>query len=287
MSMTGVVHQWMSDKGYGFIRPAGGGSNVFCHSSALGGFGSSLVVAAPVRFDIGAGKNGKPQAVTVSGPGVIRAGNARSQRAQAKAGGSGEVRGKAKGKAKGKANGELKAGQKASVKSQADEELTEMATARARAYYIQMGMAPCDAECESWYPENHRRFIATREIDAIYAKHGLSAGGTPLPTGRQSEDYVSDGSYTDDSDSDSHSDASQCVSRHSPALDTPAVDVDKTDITDTDAYGRVLTCTSRLEVGDVIPCESPVLFSGPAVDFDCPSKSVLEESTVRKLEALP
>ena len=50
---TGVVEFFKDDKGYGFIRPDGGGKDVFVHHSAIEGSGfRSLAQGARVEFDL-------------------------------------------------------------------------------------------------------------------------------------------------------------------------------------------------------------------------------------------
>lgn len=60
-----------------------------------------------------------------------------------------------------------------SPSERANSELSNLAMSRAKCYYLSRGMADCDADVESWDPENHKRFIATWEIGIVFAKHGI------------------------------------------------------------------------------------------------------------------
>lgn len=60
----GVV-KWFNDNlGYGFIRPEGGGEDVYVHFSQIDGDYKSLAEGEQVSFDLTAGKKG-PQATHV------------------------------------------------------------------------------------------------------------------------------------------------------------------------------------------------------------------------------
>jgi len=69
--ITGICKNW-SKKGYGFIIRDDGEGDVFVHHTQLKKNGyRSLLVGEIVEFDIRASKNGRKQAVRVTGPGGI------------------------------------------------------------------------------------------------------------------------------------------------------------------------------------------------------------------------
>jgi len=62
---TGTVKWFSSEKGYGFITPADGGSDLFVHFSAIQGEGyKSLDEGAKVEYEVSEGPKG-PQATEV------------------------------------------------------------------------------------------------------------------------------------------------------------------------------------------------------------------------------
>lgn len=63
---TGTIKFFNDDKGFGFITPENGGTDVFVHVSALQG-GSSLREGQKVSYDLGQDrKTGKSKAENVS-----------------------------------------------------------------------------------------------------------------------------------------------------------------------------------------------------------------------------
>lgn len=62
MNNKGTIVQWNHQKGFGFIRPQGGGENVFFHVSALADRQSRPRVNESVHYELGANKNSKKSA---------------------------------------------------------------------------------------------------------------------------------------------------------------------------------------------------------------------------------
>lgn len=64
MEYRGVIVNWNDDRGFGFVRPAGGGTELFFHISDYRGAGRPAS-GDGVNFEIGTGRDGKPAAVRV------------------------------------------------------------------------------------------------------------------------------------------------------------------------------------------------------------------------------
>lgn len=65
MPLTGTLRTWNDDRGFGFIAPTGGGSQLFVHISAFPRDGSRPTVGESLTYEQGRGKDGKPVAVRV------------------------------------------------------------------------------------------------------------------------------------------------------------------------------------------------------------------------------
>jgi len=67
--LTGTVKKWMQDKGYGFLSPDDGSTDVFCHSSVIQQEGiRELVEGEHVRFTLKKEGDGRLKAADVTGP---------------------------------------------------------------------------------------------------------------------------------------------------------------------------------------------------------------------------
>jgi len=65
MALTGILRTWHDDRGFGFIAPTQGGRELFVHISAFPNDGSRPVVGETLAYELGRGKDGKPQALGV------------------------------------------------------------------------------------------------------------------------------------------------------------------------------------------------------------------------------
>ena len=65
MPQPGTLRTWLDDRGFGFIAPSTGGREVFVHVSAFPNDGSRPTVGESLTYELGEGKDGKPQAVRV------------------------------------------------------------------------------------------------------------------------------------------------------------------------------------------------------------------------------
>jgi cold shock CspA family protein len=65
MSLNGKLRSWSEDRGFGFIAPTDGGRELFVHVSAFPRDGSRPVVGESLTYELGRGKEGKPQATSV------------------------------------------------------------------------------------------------------------------------------------------------------------------------------------------------------------------------------
>lgn len=65
MALTGTLRTWNDDRGFGFIAPTGGGTELFVHISAFPRDGSRPTVGETLTYELGRGRDGKPAAVRV------------------------------------------------------------------------------------------------------------------------------------------------------------------------------------------------------------------------------
>ena len=65
MALTGTLRTWHDDRGFGFIAPTDGGCEIFVHISAFPRDGSLPTVGESLTYELGRGKDGRPQAVRV------------------------------------------------------------------------------------------------------------------------------------------------------------------------------------------------------------------------------
>lgn len=65
MALSGKLRSWNDDRGFGFIAPRDGGRELFVHISSFPRDGSRPTVGETLVYELGRGKDGKPQAVKV------------------------------------------------------------------------------------------------------------------------------------------------------------------------------------------------------------------------------
>lgn len=63
--LSGTLRSWNDERGYGFIAPSHGGAEVFVHISALPRDGTRPAPGERLSYQLGRGKDGKPQALKV------------------------------------------------------------------------------------------------------------------------------------------------------------------------------------------------------------------------------
>ena len=65
--LTGTVARWQDQRGFGFIKPADGGDDLFCHTSSITD-GEALEEGSTVEYETGVDdRSGKNRAVNVTG----------------------------------------------------------------------------------------------------------------------------------------------------------------------------------------------------------------------------
>jgi cold shock CspA family protein len=65
MPKTATLRTWHDDRGFGFIAPTDGGPEIFVHISAFPRDGSRPTVGEKLTYELGPGRDGKPQATRV------------------------------------------------------------------------------------------------------------------------------------------------------------------------------------------------------------------------------
>lgn len=80
MPQHGTLRDWNEDRGFGFIAPTHGGAEVFVHISAFPRDGTRPTIGEKLAFELGKGRDGKPQATRVVRLAVGNEGRRRSAR---------------------------------------------------------------------------------------------------------------------------------------------------------------------------------------------------------------
>ncbi len=80
MQHTGILRSWNDERGFGFIAPTHGGAELFVHFSAFPRDGTRPTPGERLSYELGPGRDGRPQAVKVVRSAV---GEARERRAVA------------------------------------------------------------------------------------------------------------------------------------------------------------------------------------------------------------
>ena len=62
MRKQGILKQWNTEKGFGFIRPDDGGKDIFIHISTFPKDGVAPRLGEKIRYEISTDHNGKPKA---------------------------------------------------------------------------------------------------------------------------------------------------------------------------------------------------------------------------------
>lgn len=91
MPFHGTLRTWHDDRGFGFIAPAHGGPEVFVHISAFARDGTHPVAGERLQYDLGRGRDGRPQALQVVRLAVGSTSPAAASSARRSGGGSGSA----------------------------------------------------------------------------------------------------------------------------------------------------------------------------------------------------
>ncbi|MDI4632875.1 cold shock domain-containing protein [Pelomonas sp. V22] len=65
MRYSGTLRTWHDERGFGFIAPTHGGAELFVHISALPRDGTRPTAGEKISYELGRGKDGRPQALKV------------------------------------------------------------------------------------------------------------------------------------------------------------------------------------------------------------------------------
>ena len=65
MQHTGILRSWNDERGFGFIAPTHGGAELFVHFSAFPRDGTRPTPGERLSYELGPGRDGRPQAVKV------------------------------------------------------------------------------------------------------------------------------------------------------------------------------------------------------------------------------
>ena len=84
MRFEGTLRSWNDEKGFGFIAPRDGGREIFAHISAFVRDGSRPTVGESLSYELGSGKDGKPQAVNIARKAIGKKPPQRIQKAKSK-----------------------------------------------------------------------------------------------------------------------------------------------------------------------------------------------------------
>lgn len=65
MQLSGTLRSWNDGRGFGFIAPTQGGAEIFVHIAAFPRDGSRPTIGEKLQYELGEGRDGRPQAMKV------------------------------------------------------------------------------------------------------------------------------------------------------------------------------------------------------------------------------